>query len=43
LENGENKNGLTLTPKHSIKGDLLFVVDNNGVLVGIMIINQGSS
>ena len=28
LENGENKNGLTLTPKHSIKGDLLFVVDN---------------
>jgi len=28
LENGENKNGLTLTPKHSIKGDLLFVVDD---------------
>jgi len=28
LENGENKNGLTLTPMHSIKGDLLFVVDN---------------
>jgi outer membrane receptor for ferrienterochelin and colicins len=28
LENGENKDGLTLTPKHSIKGDLLFVVDN---------------
>ena len=28
LENGGNKNGLTLTPKHSIKGDLLFVVDN---------------
>ena len=27
-KNGENKNGLTLTPKHSIKGDLLFVVDN---------------
>ena len=28
LENGENKNPLTLTPKHSIKGDLLFVVDD---------------
>jgi len=28
LENGENKNGLTITPKHSIKWDLLFVVDN---------------
>ena len=28
LENGENKNGLTLTPKHSIKGDLLFEKDN---------------
>jgi len=28
LENGENKYSLTLTPKHSIKGDLLFVVDN---------------
>jgi len=28
LENGKNKNGLTLTPKHSIKGDLLFLVDN---------------
>jgi len=27
LENGKNKTGLTLTPKHSIKGDLLFVVD----------------
>lgn len=28
LENGANKYSLTLTPKHSIKGDLLFVVDN---------------
>jgi len=28
LENGTEKNPLTLTPKHSIKGDLLFVVDN---------------
>jgi len=28
LENGENKYSLNLTPKHSIKGDLLFVVDN---------------
>jgi outer membrane receptor for ferrienterochelin and colicins len=28
LENGTDKNPLTLTPKHSIKGDLLFVVDN---------------
>ena len=28
LENESNKNSLTLTPKHSIKGDLLFVVDN---------------
>lgn len=28
LENGEDKNRLTLTPKHSIKGDLLYVVDN---------------
>ena len=28
LENRGNKKGLTLTPKHSIKGDLLFVVDN---------------
>ena len=28
LENGSNKDPLTLTPKHSIKGDLLFVVDN---------------
>jgi len=27
LENKEEKNPLTLTPKHSIKGDLLFVVD----------------
>jgi len=27
FKNGENKNGLTLTPKHSIKGDLLFVKD----------------
>ena len=28
LENGTDKNPLTLTPKHSIKGDLLYVVDN---------------
>ena len=28
LENGEDKNPLTLTPKHSIKGDLLFVVED---------------
>jgi len=28
LENGANKNSLTLTPKHSIKGDLLFVVED---------------
>jgi iron complex outermembrane receptor protein len=28
LENGTDKNPLTLTPKHSIKGDLIFVVDN---------------
>jgi iron complex outermembrane receptor protein len=28
LEKGENKYSLILTPKHSIKGDLLFVVDN---------------
>ncbi len=28
LENGKNKNPLTLTPKHSIKGDLLFVEEN---------------
>ena len=28
LEKEENKHPLTLTPKHSIKGDLLFVVDN---------------
>ncbi len=27
LENGEDKTPLTLTPKHSIKGDLLFVVE----------------
>jgi iron complex outermembrane receptor protein len=28
LEDGENKTTLTLTPKHSIKGDLLFVVED---------------
>jgi len=28
LEKGENKHSLILTPEHSIKGDLLFVVDN---------------
>ena len=28
LENGSKQDPLTLTPKHSIKGDLLFVVDN---------------
>ena len=28
LENGAEENPLTLTPKHSIKGDLLFVVEN---------------
>ncbi|MDC0201948.1 TonB-dependent receptor [Flavobacteriales bacterium] len=28
LEKGENKHSLTFTPEHSIKGDLLFVVDN---------------
>ena len=28
LENGSKQHPLTLTPKHSIKGDLLFVVDN---------------
>ncbi|MEC9208950.1 MAG: TonB-dependent receptor [Bacteroidota bacterium] len=28
LENGANKNSLTLTPKHSIKGDLLFVIED---------------
>ena len=28
LENGTNINPLTLTPKHSIKGDLLFVEEN---------------
>ncbi|MGY8987811.1 MAG: TonB-dependent receptor [Flavobacteriales bacterium] len=28
LENEGDENPLTLTPKHSIKGDLLFVVDN---------------
>jgi len=28
LENGATKNSLTLTPKHSIKGDLLFVVED---------------
>ena len=28
LENGTDKNLLTLTPKHSIKGDLLFVVED---------------
>ena len=27
LKTGDNKNPITLTPKHSIKGDLLFVVD----------------
>jgi len=27
LKNGENKNWITLTPKHSIKGDLLFAID----------------
>ena len=28
LKNGSKQDPLTLTPKHSIKGDLLFVVDN---------------
>jgi len=28
LENGANRNSLILTPKHSIKGDLLFVVED---------------
>ena len=28
LKNGGNKKKLTLTPKHSIKGDLLYVLDN---------------
>ena len=28
LENGANKNSLTITPKHSIKGDLLFVIED---------------
>ena len=28
LKNGTDKKPLTLTPKHSIKGDLLFVMDN---------------